>query len=162
MNSAENENFHHVDLAIDSLPICVDRPTCRVGAIRHANPTARATAALTSNGLLDMKPTIRAQDEAVSLLRRSGGQAYIWADTASLLHVSTKEPQGAVGWTQVAYRGVRFNFDKGLEEPRYWLIVFHRFPRPHVRVLWNGGAFGPSGSRITDWEGGAPWTDIDG
>lgn len=102
------------------------------------------------------------EDQVGEYIRQNGGRFYIWADAAGISHESLHARSG-VNYT--IYHGDGFDvcIDSSIEEPDVWKLVFHRFPRPHIRALWNGVAYqdgsGPGG--IPRREGGSllsrPW-----
>ena len=93
---------------------------------------------------------------AADFIREHGGRLFIWVSDAGLEHETTKPKQG-IDFIELRGDGFSLNVDPAIEMPAKWSLVFHRFPRPHVRALWNGGAFSPNIPRMSPWEGEGPF-----
>src|SRR5664279_1188078 len=91
-----------------------------------------------------------ADDEAVSFIEERGGVLYVWLSGAGIEHETTKPHQG-VSFVSLRGEGFELHVDSTIETPHLWRLVFHRFPNPHVRALWNGAAYSPSGARNQLW-----------
>ena len=99
---------------------------------------------------------VEVEERVAEYVTSHGGNLYVWRDEAGLEHVSLK-PQPAVEFESVEAAGFAVHFDTSIETPDVWKLVFHRFPVPHVRALWNGFAqqAGQWGGNPR-WEGGSP------
>ena len=99
-------------------------------------------------------------DETAHVLIR----LYVTASSAGLVHETTK-PKPGIQYAEFRPAGITLYVDPAIERPTLWRLVFHRFPMPHVRALWNGSrGFSPTGNPafVSEWEGlspgSAPWT----
>ena len=101
-------------------------------------------------------PQVIADARAAEFLRSNGGALYIWRSEAGLEHETTK-PKAGIAFTEHPGEGFTLYIDRTIEPANEWQLVYHRWPRPHVRALWNGAAFSPGASRLSDWEGGSPF-----
>jgi hypothetical protein len=103
------------------------------------------------------EPKIEADEAAAQFIRDHGGRFFIWASSAGIEHQAMQPPKPGLEFEQYAAQGFTLFVDRTIEQANAWRLVYHRFPRPHVRALWNGGAFSPSGLRTPSWEGDKPW-----
>jgi hypothetical protein len=101
---------------------------------------------------------IDADPQAVRFIRDHGGRLFVWASDAGIEHETTK-PHNGVAFDEVQGDGFTLCVDQSIEMPHGWRLVFHRFPTPHVRALWNERVWSPSGARMLRWEGGPPSND---
>ena len=99
--------------------------------------------------------TIRADPRAVEFIRDHGGRLFVWAGDAGIEHETTR-PRAGVAFDELQADGFTLYVDRSIEMPHGWRLVFHRFPTPHVRALWNERVFSPNGLRVSQWEGGPP------
>lgn len=102
-------------------------------------------------------PKIEADEAATQFIRDHGGQFFIWASSAGIEHESAKPPKRNIEFERYEADGFTLCVDREIESANEWRLVYHRLPKPHVRALWNGGAFSPSGARVPSWEGKKPW-----
>ncbi len=94
--------------------------------------------------------------EAEDFIREHGGRLFVWVSDAGIEHETTKPKEG-IDFAELRGDGFSLFVDPAIEMPARWSLVFHRFPRPHVRALWNGGAYSPSLPWISRWEGESPF-----
>ena len=100
--------------------------------------------------------TVETDSGAAEYIREHGGRLFIWVSDAGLEH-ETIRPKEGINFIELRGDGFSLHVDPAIEMPARWSLVFHRFPRPHVRALWNGGAWSPNGARMPQWEGESPW-----
>ena len=98
----------------------------------------------------DKEVRVVADDASVSFIEDRGGSLYVWSSDAGIEHETTK-PHDGVSFVTLRGEGFELHVDSTIEMPHLWRLVFHRFPTPHVRALWNGAAY--SGARYQSWEG---------
>jgi hypothetical protein len=101
-------------------------------------------------------PTVEADEDAVRFILDHGGRFFVWTSDAGLLHADIKAHPG-IQFEELSGDGFALFVDRQIEAANKWTLVFHRFPRPHLRALWNGGAFSPGSARIPSWECENPW-----
>jgi len=99
--------------------------------------------------------TVSADDAAEEFIRDQGGRLFVWISDAGLEHETTT-PKPGIEYAEFQCGTFSLHIDPAIEMPHRWLLVYHRFPRPHVRALWNGGAYSPTVPYIPPWEGEAP------
>jgi hypothetical protein len=108
-------------------------------------------------------PMVKVYPGVVDFLRGRGGRLFVWVSDAGLEHETTR-PKAGVDFVELQGDGFSLYVDPAIETPASWSLVYHRFPRPHVRALWNGGAWSPTIPRLSPWEGndpkGSPWRDV--
>lgn len=101
----------------------------------------------------------------VEFVREHGGRLFVWLSESGVEH-ETARPKSGVEFIEVPGDGFTLCVDRSIDAPERWRLVFHRFPRPHVRALWNGtGGFSQTSGLPGRWEGAgfmrAPWTPDD-
>lgn len=95
-----------------------------------------------------------------------GGKLYVWVSETGIEHETTS-PNPNVDFIEIPGDDFTLYVDRSIETAERWRLVFHRFPRPHVRALWNGtGGFSEgTHSQGGGWEGAgfmrASWTPDD-
>jgi hypothetical protein len=102
------------------------------------------------------QPKIEADEAAAQFIRDHGGRFFVWVSSAGIEHEAAKPPKD-IEFEEHDAEGFTLCVDREIEAANEWRLVYHRIPRPHVRALWNGGAFSPSGARTPSWEGKKPW-----
>jgi hypothetical protein len=102
------------------------------------------------------QPTVEADAAVVRHIGEHGGRLFVWLSAAGIEH-ETWKPKSGIDFSDFHADGFKLLVDRAIETPDRWTLVFHRFPKPHVRALWNGGAFSPSAARAPRWEGGSPF-----
>ena len=105
-------------------------------------------------------PRIDIDEKARRFVQERGSCLYIWASTAGIEHETTK-PHHGIQFNEIPTEGFRLFVDESIEAPSVWRVCYRAFPRPHVRALWNGAAFSPSGPHSGAWEGGSPFEGPD-
>lgn len=95
---------------------------------------------------------VETDEGAEDFIREHGGRLFVWVSTAGIEHETTKPKEG-IDFAELRGDGFSLFVDPAIEMPARWSLVFHRFPRPHVRALWNGGAYSPGVPRMSPWEG---------
>jgi hypothetical protein len=101
-------------------------------------------------------PRIEIDDKALRFVQDRGSSLYIWSSKAGIEHETTK-PHHGVQFDEIPARGFRLFVDESIEAPSVWRVCYEPLPWPHVRALWNGAAFSPSGPHTGAWEGGNPF-----
>jgi hypothetical protein len=101
-------------------------------------------------------PQVVTDDDAISFLCKRGGRLYVWLSGAGIEHETTA-PRHGIGFHRTPAERFELYVDEAIEPASLWRVVFHRFPKAHVRALLNGGAYSPSGARLPSWEGKGPW-----
>jgi hypothetical protein len=104
------------------------------------------------------QPEIEVDEAASRFIRNHGGRFYVWLSGAGIEHEAAQPPGGGIDFVEYKTGDLTLCVDRGVEAAHKWRLVYHRLPRPHVRALWNGGAFSPSGPRAPAWEGEKPWS----
>lgn len=94
-----------------------------------------------------------------------GGRLYVWVSETGIEHETTS-PNPDINFVELPGDQFTLYVDSSIEPAERWRLVFHRFPRPHVRALWNGtGGFSQGSGLSGGWEGTgfmrAPWTPDD-
>jgi len=111
----------------------------------------------------DVRPTrIEVGPGAAEFVHERGGRLYVWVSETGIEHETTI-PNRNIDFIEVPGDDFTLYVDRSIEPPERWRLVFHRFPRPHVRALWNGtGGFSQPVGLSGSWEGAgftrAPWT----
>lgn len=103
-----------------------------------------------------MSVKVEADADAAGFIRQHGGRFFIWSSDTGIQHADTK-PHPGVEFDELAGDGFALFVDREIEAAHTWRLVFHRFPRPHIRALWNGAVFSPGSARMPSWEGDNPW-----
>jgi hypothetical protein len=104
-----------------------------------------------------MTDTVLTTDEqSVRFVQEHGGRLYVWTSEAGIEHV-TAEPQPGIDFNHIPGDGFDLYVEASIEAAHTWRLVYHRFPRPHVRALWNGTAFDETAPLAPRWEAGRPW-----
>jgi len=80
---------------------------------------------------------IEVEPEAAEYIAAHGGRLYVTVSSAGLVHEATA-PEPAVNYSESSAGEITLCVDPAIEQPEFWRLAFHRFPRPHVRALWNG------------------------
>lgn len=101
--------------------------------------------------------TVETYHGAEDYIREHGGRLFVWVGDAGLEHETTKPKEG-IDFIELRGDGFSLYVDPAIEMPARWSLVFHRFPRPHVRALWNGGAWSAALPWLSPWEGEGPAT----
>ena len=101
---------------------------------------------------------IDADPKAVLLIQKQGGRLYVWTSSAGIEHETTS-PRAGIDFVQLPGDGFDLFVDPSIEAAERWQVEYQRFPRPHVRALWNGGAYSPGGSHVPQWQGKPPWAE---
>jgi hypothetical protein len=101
---------------------------------------------------------IKADDPSVRFVQDHGGRLFVWGSEAGIEHVTT-DPKNGINFNHIPGVGFDLYVDASIEAAHTWRLVYHRFPRPHVRALWNGTAFDETTGLAPHWEGGRPWDE---
>ena len=101
---------------------------------------------------------VDADANAVAFIQERGGRLFVWASNAGIEHETTK-PREGIDFVRLEGNGFELFVDPSIDEAHRWRLVYHRFPTPHVRALWNGGAYSVGLPLMSKWEGDPPSTD---
>lgn len=89
--------------------------------------------------------SVVADPEAVSFIAERGGRLYVYADAGGLKHIKTHAPDDlSITFIEIQADGFLLCVADDLKQPNIWKVKFHRLPRHHVDVLWDGHQPGPS------------------
>jgi hypothetical protein len=99
-----------------------------------------------------MATTIQVGPRVADFVRERGGRLFVWLGESGIEHETT-QPNPGIDFVEIPGESFTLFVDRSIEQPDTWRLVFHRFPIPHVRALWNGTAY-QAGGALTSWEDG--------
>jgi hypothetical protein len=99
--------------------------------------------------------SVIAEPKAVSFIAERGGCLYVYAVGDGLKRVRTEPPSdSSIRFDQIEAEGFVMYVEDALGRPDTWNVTFHRWPNPHVDVLWDGQQ---PGARRRDLLDGLPF-----
>jgi hypothetical protein len=83
--------------------------------------------------------SVIAEPKAVSFIAERGGRLYVYTVGDGLKQVRTEPPgDPSIRFDQIEAEGFVMYVEDALGRPETWNVNFHRWPYPHVDVLWDG------------------------
>ena len=83
--------------------------------------------------------SVIAEPKAVSFIAERGGFLYVYTVGDGLKRVRTEPPRdSSIRFDQIEAEGFVMYVEDALGRPDTWNVKFHRWPYPHVDVLWDG------------------------
>ena len=83
--------------------------------------------------------SVIAEPNAVSFIAERGGFLYVYTVGDGLKQVRTEPPgDSSIRFDQIEAEGFVMYVEDALGRPDTWNVKFHRWPYPHVDVLWDG------------------------